>query len=360
MSKHLFNANCHVIMTVTSISSTLTMGSGTASTRRTQVLYLTFNLCSTIAVTFINKAVFSRFDFGFVATLCNIHYGITWLGCETMRRMGLFEELKKQPSIFEPNFAVVAIVTGLVTPFNNSSLKYNSIGFYQIVKLLVTPCVVVLEYFLDGTTLSYTRALCLVVVCFFVMISSGAALEFSWRGAVSSAVWLPLATASKVQWGRVKKQYSASTMALIHATLPYSMIVQAAVSPLTDPPGLLEFVWTPSAIFWIGLSGMTAFLVNFSSFLVLGNIGALPHVLLGQFKTSIIMVGGYILFQSRYSNVQLLAAAGAILAIVAYTHVTVNEKRLASKDSFIEKPNKGDEQELVSQKKHVSIESASA
>lgn len=318
------------------------MGSGTASTQATQVLYLAFNFCSTIAVTFINKAVFSRVQFGYVAALCNIHYTITWLGVEIMRRMGLFEPLKKKPSLREVNFAVMVVVIGLVTPLNNSALKLNSMGFYQIVKLMVTPCVVLLEYLLDAKILSWRRAACLVAVCTCVLISSRAALEFSTKGAMCSAMWLPLAATYKVQWGRVRKQYSASTMAMMHVTLPYAIVVQAAVSPLFDPPGLLEFVWTPSAVFWIGLSGIAAFLVNFSGFLVMGNIGALAHVLLGQLKTSVIMVGAYFVFNSKYSSVQLMGAFGAVMAIVAYTHVTVEERK--TKQDDIAKPVITDEE----------------
>eukprot|EP00540_Astrosyne_radiata_P019543 CAMPEP_0116844174 /NCGR_PEP_ID=MMETSP0418-20121206/12518_1 /TAXON_ID=1158023 /ORGANISM="Astrosyne radiata, Strain 13vi08-1A" /LENGTH=164 /DNA_ID=CAMNT_0004475051 /DNA_START=182 /DNA_END=676 /DNA_ORIENTATION=+ len=127
-------------------------------------------------------------------------------------------------------------------------------------------------------------------------------------------------------------------MAMMHATLPYAMIVQAAISPIVDPPGLWEFRWTSPAMILIGLSGIAAFLVNFSGFLVMGNIGALAHVLLGQFKTAVIMLGGYILFQSRMSPMQLLGALLAVLAIVAYTHVTVQEKSKSSSNVTKEEP----------------------
>jgi hypothetical protein len=41
----------------------------------------------------------------------------------------------------------------------------------------------------------------------------------------------------------------------MHAVLPWAMIMQCFISYLLDPPGVLEFVWTPESIFWIGLSG---------------------------------------------------------------------------------------------------------
>lgn len=299
----------------------------TIVSRRSQALFLMFNFVATIAVTFINKTCFSRVNFGYPAALSNVHYVITWLGVECMRRLGLFEPLKIQPTLLEKNFLAIVLVVGVVTPLNNASLKLNGMGFYQIFKLLVTPVVVALEYLLDGTVVSLTRGASLLAVCCFVLFSSRTSTDISVWGTLAACVWVPLAALYKVQWGRVKKLYhNCSTLALMHAVYPYAIVVQALISPVVDPPGLLQYRWTPEAVFWIFLSGIAAFLVNFSGFLVMGNIGALAHVLLGQLKTSVIMVGAYFIFGSRYSSLQLVGAMGAVGAIVAYTHVTVSEE----------------------------------
>lgn len=300
--------------------------------RTKQLLYLAFNFVATVAVTFINKICFSKVSFGYPAALCNIHFLITLLGVEIMRRLGIFTSLHQnklvssRPFLKEPNFLVIVFVVGLVTPLNNTSLKLNSVGFYQIFKLLVTPGVVLLEYILDGKILSRARTCSLTVVCAFVLISSRADMGFSAYGTICASIWVPLAAAYKVQWGRVKKLYSCSTLQLMHAVLPYALLVQIMISPLVDPPGVFSFKWTSEAMFWIGLSGIAAFLVNFSGFLVMGNIGALAHVLLGQLKTAVIMIGSSFLFNSRYSGLQIAGALGAVGSIVAYTHITVAER----------------------------------
>jgi solute carrier family 35 protein E3 len=232
--------------------------------------YLSFNFVSTIAVTVINKICFSKVEFGFPAALCNIHFLVTLLGVELSYRANKFHKI--QVNLWDKNFLVLVLVVGIVTPLNNTSLKLNSIGFYQIFKLLVTPCVVLLEYILDHKTLSRPRSAWLLAVCVFVLISSGADLEFSAYGTLCASLWVPFAAAYKVQWGRVRRMYQCSTLALMRAVLPYAICVQAAISPLVDPPGLLEFQWTREALLWIGLSGIAALFVNFSGFLVMGNI----------------------------------------------------------------------------------------
>jgi solute carrier family 35 protein E3 len=301
----------------------------------TELVYLTFNFVSTIAVTFINKICFSRVQFGYPAALCNIHFMVTLVGVELLFRAKFFKKIQIQ--LTDPNVIIIILVVGLVTPLNNTSLKLNSIGFYQIFKLLVTPVVVALEYILDGKTLSKKRTSCLVAVCLFVLISSGADLNFSPYGTICASIWVPLAAAYKVQWGRVKRLYNnCSTLALMRAILPYAILVQAAISPLVDPPGLSQFVWTREAIIWIGLSGISAFMVNFSGFLVMGNISALAHVLLGQLKTAIVMIGAFFLFGSEYGTNQLLGAAGAVICIVLYTQFTMveNEKVLVTTETL--------------------------
>ena len=112
--------------------------------RLKELFYLFFNFIATIAVTLINKYCFDRVEFGYPGTLCNIHFAITWLGCELLRRLNYFEKMQNAPSPFEDvNYATIIIVVGLVTPLNNTSLKHNSLGFYQLFKLLGTSNVVI-------------------------------------------------------------------------------------------------------------------------------------------------------------------------------------------------------------------------
>ncbi len=227
-----------------------------------QLLFLAFNFVATVAVTFINKLCFSRVQFGFPAMLCNVHYVVTWLGVEAMRRGGMFVPLAAAPSPREPFFAAIVLVVGTVTPLNNTrrgsarddarapetpnrgwsdasrrrrraekapslrartpccSLKLNSVGFYQLFKILVTPAVVATEYALDRAVPSRARAACLAGVCACAFVSSRADLEFNLYGTACATLWLPLAALYKVHWGRCCKRLGCSTPALMHAVYP--------------------------------------------------------------------------------------------------------------------------------------------
>ena len=99
----------------------------------------------------------------------------------------------------------------------------------------------------------------------------------------------------------------------------YALVVQTLLSPLVDPPGLLEYEWTPSAAVAVAASGIGAFFVNFSGFLVVGHLGAIAHVLLGQAKSAMTLLVAAVVFGTSYSVSEIVCATGAMSAIVMYS-----------------------------------------
>mmetsp|Transcript_4632 Transcript_4632/g.18863 ORF Transcript_4632/g.18863 Transcript_4632/m.18863 type:complete len:165 (+) Transcript_4632:798-1292(+) len=143
------------------------------------------------------------------------------------------------------------------------------------------------------------------------------------KGLLSIAAWIPLAAGYKVEFGRVRRLFgNCGTLTLMHHLFPYALAVQLLLVPLVDPPGLWTYRWTPTRVAAILASGVAAFLVNYSGFLVVGHpgLGALAHQLLGQFKAAGTVVIAAVVFAERYSVQELLAAAGAMLGIFAYSY----------------------------------------
>ena len=129
--------------------------------RLRDISYLVFNFISVIALVFINSYVFTQVHFPFATLLSLIHYvtnvGILWAFCFA----GVFTPSNKP---LPKRFLWLAVVLGLATPLNNLSLRLNSIGVYQVIKLLVIPSIAMMEYVMYGKTISTKRTLCLVVL----------------------------------------------------------------------------------------------------------------------------------------------------------------------------------------------------
>ena len=291
-------------------------------------LFLGFNFLSTVALININKYVFTKAHFGFPAALSNVHYVTSWGCLAFLKRLApaLVPTLDVgRPLHTDRDFLAMCLLIGSVTPLNNMSLQLNPIAWYQTAKLAVTPVVVAIEYGLDGVVPSAARAACLALVCLFVVKmrepAAGGAPQ-SAAGLICVAIWVPLAAAYKVQFGRLRRKLGkCSTLALMHALFPYALLVQTILSPLVDPPGLFEYSWTATSVFAVAASGLGAFLVNYSGFLVVGHLGAISHVLLGQAKSAMTLLVAALLFGTSYTARELVCASGAMASIVAYAYL---------------------------------------
>ena len=261
--------------------------------------------------------------------LSNVHYAVNWCCLFGLAKLApgwvptLEDSSRRTPLWRDANFVAMAVLLGTVTPLNNMSLQLNPIGFYQVAKLAVTPGVVVLERLLDGKTPSRGRAACLVAVCFFVVKMHGArdaaGDPVSAAGLAAVGLWVPLAAGYKVQFGRLRRHLgNCSTMGLMYALFPYAIAVQLLLSPLVDPPGVTSYAWTPRSLALVLASGLGAFLVNYSGFLVIGHLGGIAHVLLGQAKSAGTMLAAAVVFGTSYAAAELLCAAGAMASICAY------------------------------------------
>ena len=293
-----------------------------------QASYLLFNFSASVGVIFVNKALFSTMHFKFTTLLTALHYVVTLGGLELLAACGVYE---KRRSPTTPRMLVLALVVGTAPALNNLSLSLNNLGFYQVVKLLVTPVIVGLEYQLYGASMSARRALALGCVCLGVGAAVVNDLSISAGGLLASLCWVPVAALYKVLWSRVAKEEAWHTLALMRRVLPLSTAILLALMPLIDPPGLGEYRWTPRKGALLCLSGVAAFFVNWSGFLVMGGLSALSHTVLGQLKACLVILGGWLLFGQAYPAKATVGASVAVASMIGYTRLNLHEQRAAER-----------------------------
>lgn len=250
--------------------------------RLRDVLVLTFNFVSAVGIIFINKWVFDRMHFKWTTALTVLHYLLCMAGLEVLCMCGVFE---RRTSPLNSRLIVLASVVGLAPALNNLSLRLNNVGFYTVVKLLVTPVIVVMERVWYGAALSTPRAAALAGICVGVAFATVNDVSLNLAGCMVAVAWTPVAATYKVLWSRVAKEEDWNTLALMQRVMPLSTVLMALWVPILDPPGLLSFAWSAERAALITLSGVGAFCVNWSGFLVLGACSALSHSVLGQVKS---------------------------------------------------------------------------
>ncbi|KAH0854192.1 hypothetical protein HID58_090129 [Brassica napus] len=207
----------------------------------------------------------------------------------------------------------------------------SSVGFYQMAKIAVTPTIVLAEFVLFKKTLSSTKVMALAVVSLGVAIATVTDLEFN---------------------------------LLMWKTTPFTVFFLLALMPWLDPPGvccsngigvtLLQSSSRPFlAFFSSGLVhslseqkpndpkpyGMSLKVVNRAT-------SATSHVVLGQFKTCVILLGGYVIFGSDPGFVSICGAVAALAGMSVYTWLNLpgksvdysSSKLLPKQNTAVSKP----------------------
>jgi hypothetical protein len=113
---------------------------------------------------------------------------------------------------------------------------------------------------------------------------------------------------------------------LMWRTTPITVFALVALMPWLDPPGIISFDWRFANTSAILISAIFGFLLQWSGALALGATSAITHVVLGQFKTCVILLAGYVLFQSNPGLKSLAGATMALTGMAVYTYLGLKKK----------------------------------
>jgi solute carrier family 35 protein E3 len=125
----------------------------------------------------------------------------------------------------------------------NLSLAYSSIFFYQIVRVLVTPAVALMNYIISRATIPVRAALTLVPVCFGVAVvsyfdtaaKSGTAEKTTAPIGVVFAFAALFASAIYTVWiDKYHRVLECKSMQLLLNQAPVSVLVMLFVIPFSD------------------------------------------------------------------------------------------------------------------------------
>ncbi|KAL6544571.1 hypothetical protein OROMI_023433 [Orobanche minor] len=295
------------------------------------VVAMTFNFMVAVGIILGNKLVMGRVGFNYPIFLTLIHYTTAWVLLAVFKALSLLPVSPPSKSTpFSSLFAlgaVMAFASGLA----NTSLKHNSVGFYQMAKIAVTPTIVTAEFVLFEKTISFSKVVALVVVSFGVAVATVTDLEFNMFGAVIAVAWIIPSAVNKILWSSLQQQSNWTALGLMWKTTPVTIFFLVALMPWLDPPGVLSFEWDIKNTTAVMISALLGFLLQWSGALALGATSATSHVVLGQFKTCIILLGGYMLFGSDPGTVSIVGAVLALCGMSIYT--SLNLKGTVEKSS---------------------------
>lgn len=283
----------------------------------------------------MNKWVLKNIGFEFPVFLTFIHYIVAYLLMALLKSFSLLPAPPPPSSSKSSSLSLytLGIVMSLSTGLANVSLKYNSVGFYQMAKIAVTPSIVFAEFLWYRKRVSFTKVVALTVVSVGVAVATVTDLQFSLFGACVALAWIIPSATNKILWSNMQQRENWTALALMWKTTPITLLFLVSMIPFLDPPGALSFDWSlpnTSAIF---VSAFLGFFLQWSGALALGATSAITHVVLGQFKTCVLLLGNFYIFGSNSGVVSVCGAVVAIIGTSLYTYLNTRGQSLKASSS---------------------------
>jgi len=106
------------------------------------LFYLVFNTISSIVIVLLNKWVYKYVGFPNL-TLTFLHFVVTFVGLVLCEKCNVFK-VKYVP--LKDMMPLAFTFCGFVV-FTNLSLQNNTVGTYQVAKVMTTPCIILIQIF---------------------------------------------------------------------------------------------------------------------------------------------------------------------------------------------------------------------
>ncbi|CAD7969300.1 unnamed protein product [Amoebophrya sp. A120] len=303
--------------------------SSSAVSYATTIFYMSLNFAVSVLIVWVNKFAFQQ-GFRWNISLTTLHFLFTYIGLEISARFfNLFEPVKIPARKVAP---MCAAFCGFVV-FNNLSLQYNPVGVYQLLKVLTTPVIVVLQ----KATLPTSQMLALIPTCVGVVLATVTHLDANLLGGIFGTLGI-LSTSFYQIW--VKSEQDAlkvSAPQLLYNQSFWSFWALLLLSPFVEevfhgPDPLVACSWASSPLTLVAVVGSAglAFLVNLSIFLVIGKTDAVSYNVLGHAKLCCILISGYLVFGETATWKNLAGVGLAVCGIVTYTHLKITAGQSAA------------------------------
>lgn len=290
-----------------------------------------FNFFSAVAIVFSNKYVSLNYNYNYACFVTALHFVATTIGVRICLHFKMYEV--KQLNQMDVLPITVAFCCFVV--FNNLSLQYNSVGFYQLMKVLTTPVVVLLQKRLYNMDVHPILLNCLILIIVGVIIATVSDITLSAVGLFWSTAGLLATAFYQLLIADRQRALRVDALQLLHYQAPQSALVVLAMTPFLDDmlggnvsasnpvpsTGLLFYKYSFGAYVALAFACFLAFCVNLSTFLVIGATSPVTYQVLGHFKLVLILVSGVIFLGEDSNPIRMVGMVMAFCGIVAYTEV---------------------------------------
>lgn len=294
------------------------------------VAAMALNFFSSTCIVVTNKLVMDKYNFRYAVSLTCYHLTCTFLMLLLTSRLGLFE-VKRLP--LEQVAKLAAGTMGFIC-LTNLSLMHNSVGFYQVMKVMTTPTVVVIESLLYQKYLPTQLKISLIPVCLGVILTTVTEVKLNLPGTMYAVAGVIVTSFYQIWGGSLQKSLDCNALQLQTYVAPLAALFIVPFMPLLDswrlgdPKSIWNYDFQFESAMFILATGFVAFLVNVSIFLVIGKSSALSYNILGHAKTMVVLMSDFVLFGRPKTIKSTMGIFVTMVGVFWYTSLKLERARV--------------------------------
>ncbi|XP_062587709.1 solute carrier family 35 member E3-like [Saccostrea cucullata] len=287
------------------------------------------NISASISIVLLNKWIYTVHGFPNVSLTC-LHFIVTTLGLYVCKNLDIFQPKSVPISKMIP---LALTFCGFVV-FTNLSLESNTVGTYQLIKMLTTPCIMVIQTLFYSKSFSTSIRLTVVPIALGVTLYSYYDVKFNLLGIFYASIGVLVTSLYQVWVGEKQHELQINSMQLLYYQAPLSAFLLMFVIPIIDGPvysihGAMGH-WEISTLGVVFLSGLIAFCVNLSIFWIIGNTSPMTYNMAGHLKFCVTLLLGWFIFHDSLTFIQMSGIVFTLTGVTAYTHLKLKEQNQVS------------------------------
>ncbi|KAF2091328.1 TPT-domain-containing protein [Saccharata proteae CBS 121410] len=249
------------------------------------------NTLATVAIVFLSKRIFSDPQMRDAQVLFTMWHFLCTAIVLFISTRAPFRAFKPIRLPLRSMIPICALFTAYVI-LGNLSLTYNTIGFYQLAKVMTTPAVVLITLVMFRTPISFSKVIAIICICVGVGMTNSDSAQSNPVGAVIAAAAVTVTGFYQIWIGKKIEDLDVSAQQLLMNQAPISAFLLVFLVPVFDR--IPDFRTIPTSIYWTLLaSGIMASLLNLSQFLIISRTSALTFNVVGNLKTILILSFGW-------------------------------------------------------------------
>lgn len=309
----------------------------TKPTKSRIILGLLANLTCSLTIVFLNKWLYSYKKFPNVSLTC-LHFFSTSVGLYGCYLYGLFE--RKYIQVKEILWLSLTFCGFVVC--TNLSLQNNTVGTYQLAKVMTTPVIMILQSYFYESKFSNKIKMTMVPITMGVLVNTYYDISFNAVGMFWAVCGVLVTSCYQILVGSKQKELGVSSQQLLFYQAPLSTLQLTMLVPFVEPPfqeevGLFGTAWPCEVILLVVASCLTAFFINLTIYWIIGNTSPVTYNMFGHFKFVCTMIGGFVLFQAPLNFRQFIGIILTCIGIGFYTKFKLEENKLMQKKTELPK-----------------------